>query len=452
MNRRALLQWPLALAAACLAQSAFAQVIQPPPRRPVPGETATQANRVQQDMRLDTSLMVGYDRGGVSLLSLPAAALVRPVGYTGFGDATLTYAIANGTRGLNLVGHAYGSAEPGQRLPNTYYYGGDLIASAQTDLGRRSGLSVSQSIGYRPYQSLGTFGTPQGIPSPDGNLTYATIDSATARMNTGVSFNRLLSRQSQATIGYGFGKIETKGATLVDSRTHSAFVTVTHQTTRTLGITGGYRLGRGEHTRIDQDTYYDSHYFNGGLNFTRQITPRRTLGLAGGVGIGYVDSRDRVRQQYWSPTAYASARTDLGRSWTIAVTWDQSVGVLPAPVFSPETFLSQAVVVSAGGFAGSRVQLAFSSGYSTGAAAPSLTGGSQPGSYSSVTGTGQMQILLGRQWSAVMNVNHYHGDLDGVAQDVLRMSQTNRNSVRVGLTGSLPLMGAGRARRVRVRN
>jgi hypothetical protein len=268
-------------------------------------------------------------------------------------------------------------------------------------------------------------------------------------MNTGVSFNRLLSRQSQATIGYGFGNVETKGRTLVDSRTHSAYVTVTHQTTRTLGITGGYRLGRGEHTRIDQDTYYDSHYFNGGLNFTRQITPRRTLGLAGGVGIGYVDSRDRVRQQYWSPTAYASARTDLGRSWTLAVTWDQSVGVLPAPAFSPHTFLSHAVVVSAGGSAGSRVLLAFSSGYSTGASAQGVTGGFQPGSYASVTGTGQLQILLGRQWSAVMNVNHYHGDLDGVAQDVLQMSQTNRNSVRVGLTGSLPLIGVGRARRVR---
>jgi hypothetical protein len=97
---------------------------------------------------------------------------------------------------------------------------------------------------------------------------------------------------------------------------------------------------------------------------------------------------------------------------------------------------------------GSHVESVVSFGYSNGQTGESADQ-TAVGQYDGLTSAVQFRFLLMRGWSAIAGYNHYQYLLNAAARASLQVApELQRNSLRVGLSWTLPLYGPASGTRV----
>jgi hypothetical protein len=105
-----------------------------------------------------------------------------------------------------------------------------------------------------------------------------------------------------------------------------------------------------------------------------------------------------------------------------------------------ESFISDAVLIRAGGHVTSRIDLMFATGYSNGRTGDALT----EGTYRTYTGTAQLRAGVARWAAAIINYNYFNYDLTGIVVTGAAStvpSSFDRQAIRFGLQLWLPLIG-----------
>jgi hypothetical protein len=434
------------------ASPAASQVLEPPPRAYrglFGGGPPPDPARTRQEFTVAGNLLGGYDD---NLVPPSVGNILEPYpsGYTGFWDAGVRYWLGRDLRSLELKGRGF---------MNTYRnvgiganYGGEQSIRARTTLGRRTELEVAEDFRYEPFFTLGLFGPIQGFDlsgTPDVNPTNAISERRSKSLYASTSVGHRWTRKTRTDFSVSFNKTTFDGIAF-DRQALAGAVSFEHSIGRTLGVVAAYRPSNSNF--IDEpggELPVISHTLDVGLNYRRRFTRTRALTWSFGAGpqrltIGDAGSRVRI-DDYWASSGYATMRWDIGRSWSVAGDYRRSVSVLEG--VSPDPFLSNVALVTAGGFPRRWLESVFTVGYSNGETPRRIDVASLPGKYDGVAATAQARIRLSRFWSALLSFNHYQYYLNAFASESLRVApELHRNAVRVGITWSLPLVGSFRGR------
>jgi hypothetical protein len=427
---------------------ADAQVLEPPsrPLRGLFGGDAAPdtAGRRRQSLIAQVNVLGGYDDN----LTLPGSGAStfepRDAGYIGAATARLRYLTSRNNRIFNAEGrgfmNTYRNAGVG---PN---YGGEVSTGGSAPLSRRSTLAGSGSVRYDPSYYLGAFaslGAQLSSASPDLNSTNSLGVNPSWSVYSTADLNHEWTRRLRSNVNYSYSQRKYTEDTTFDTRSHVLSVGLDRGIARTITVRGSYRYSDSLYDRviggaiptIDQAVEV-------GATYEKDLSRTRRVTLSGGGGATYVDTLDQatlVPLNYWTPSGYATARYDFGRSWNVSADYRRSASVLQG--LNPELFLNDTATVQAGGNLIEDIQLVAVLGYSNG-----FAGAGAGGKYDGYTTTGQMQFQLTRWWSALVSVNHYEYRLNTIASQVLGVSSDmHQNAIRVGFTWTLPLVGAATA-------
>ena len=155
------------------------------------------------------------------------------------------------------------------------------------------------------------------------------------------------------------------------------------------------------------------HTIDGGFTYTKNLSRTRRLVLGATVGATRVahDQHDHeLPLEYWTPSGTRQcADLDFYRSWSIYADYRRGVAVLDG--ITTEAFVTDAVVLRAGGHVNSRTDLTFATGYANGRTGDVVTRRRTTEPY---TGTAQVRVGLTR-WAAVLvNYNYFDYQLDAL--------------------------------------
>jgi hypothetical protein len=434
----------IAVLTPCLAG---AQVLEPP-SRPLRGlfggNTPTDSPRRQQSLIAQFNALGGYDDN----LTLPGSGVStfepRNAGYIGAATARLRYVMSHGNRSFNSDNRAF---------MNTYRnagvgpsYGGEVSAGAATRIGRRTALNASQSLRYDPSYYLGAFaslGAQLSSASPDLNSTNSLGVNPSWTVYSTADLNHEWTRQLRSDVNYAYSQRKYTEDTTFDTRSHVLSFGLDQSIARTVSLRGSYRYADSLYDRVVGGAIPTiDQAIEGGASYERNLSRTRRVTLSGGGGATYVDTLDQatlVPLNYWTPSGYATARYDFGRSWNVSADFRRSTSVLQG--LNPELFVNDAATVQVGGNVSDGVELVGILGYSNGYA-----GAGTGGKFDGYTTTGQAQFQLTRWWSALVSVNHYQYRLNTIASQTLGVApDMHQNAFRVGFTWSLPIIGGATA-------
>ena len=450
------------IAAACLLVAGFAAAAaaQPPndqPRqRPFNGLFAggppLDPNRTRDELTLSGSVFYAYDDNLVSA----APGLGGPS--TGTDNAgnllqgTLSTRYYRGRPARNFVidGMAYAVdyGEGGVGLTK----GGGLGFSGETRLGRgdRSQFRFDEHVSYDP---LFSFGPTAEIPPvvdvdtlPQTEPALGIFERASWASTTSLAYSHSLGRRASLALAYDFEARQYEStpdptSTLGNSTSHRGNVDLRRTLSRTWSVRTQYTLTHARPTDSDGVRPLTDHNIVGGVDWTRRVSRTRTLHVSGSAGAHNVSSTlgigvERTPFDYWAPSGQATVGLDLGRDWNVSADYRRVVTVIPE--LTNETFLTDAVLISARGLIGPRVEVMMSGGRDWSDAGAAGSAASADSTHVSV----QAQIALTRMLAATVTYTLFDyafvdvGDLPpGFVPD------SRRNAVRVGISVWLPLIG-----------
>jgi hypothetical protein len=207
----------------------------------------------------------------------------------------------------------------------------------------------------------------------------------------------------------------------------------------------GYHLGYGYSTAdyllISSGTRRGIHHIDAGVDYSRalSISRRTTFAFSTGSAILTGDTRFAVndageQKAFYRFTGDASLRHEMGRTWDASVAYRRSVDWR-------ETFnqplLSDSVTAEVGGFVSRRIRFSSSADYTLGSVGFVGTNNG----YDSASAAAGLEYALSRRFALFGRYVYYRYHFDsGVALSPLFAPALNRQSVRLGLKASVPLV------------
>ena len=178
-----------------------------------------------------------------------------------------------------------------------------------------------------------------------------------------------------------------------------------------------------------------------GVTWERRVSRTRTLRFSGGAGAHYVRSTVgvgiRTPVEYWAPSGQGAFSFDLSQSWNLTGDYRRAVTVVPE--LTRETFLTDALYLGARGLIGDRLEVLLSAGQDWSGAAEA-TGSTA--AYRSTSAGVQAQLAITRMVALTATYTLFDYDFDDVSDLPAGFApQSRRNSVRVGVTVLLSLLG-----------
>ena len=439
----------LGLLCAMVGAPAWAQAPQQPPRsfRGLFGGARTaDPNRTRQELALTANATGGYDSNLVAGAVGGGTGADGPGGYLGSGSVDVHYFRGRLARSFAIDGNAfvtkYGTSEM------DLVKGGSLGMSATTPVRRRDHLTFSQSLTYDPLLTLDSFATLDPIvgpgDAPETGEFAGLAEEASFGSSTGIGYQWEMSRRNALDVDYGFetqrylGGEESPGNALV----HRASTNYTRSLSRNFGLRSGYTYSYVRARDVDGIRPVNQHTIEGGPQYTKNLSRRRSLNLSAGVGASYVRTvagvaLRRTPVDYWVPFGSASLSLDLSNNWTAGIDYERGTSVLPE--VTTDSYVVDVVSARTSTLVAERLELDFNAGYSTGTAA-SATGSDARYRTTSVTATAQW--AFSNRVAAL--VNYYYYDYQFTNTSDLPpgfVPATNRHTVRVGVTLWLPLLG-----------
>lgn len=435
-------RWAAALAGTCLllghAGESGAQVQQWPPRSSgggLFGAGQASADRGGHDLSLSTSLIGSQGESAVET-GTGAGAVSPDGGSVGLLDSELRYTFRRGASSLESSGRGYVSAYADARR----LAGGELRVSATVAPGRRTRVTASQSLRSDPYLSLGAFGQladVENVGLPDTDPTLGLAAQRSWRQDSSVSLGRDWSTRQTSGLSYNYSKVEFPAQGIgFDSILQSATASHNWRFSRAAGVRVDYNASRTDY-QSELTAPLTSHSLLGGVDYTRRLSRTRQLGFGVSVGAANTDTVSAGSAglaRHWTPSAGATVRTDIGRSWAINGDYNRSSTVLAQAVL--QTFYSDTLSVRAGGLIGRRLDATVTVGVARGRTPAGIDA---VGRYDSYTGTTQLRWALASCCATTVSYSYYDYDVQGIELTTGFPPRSEIHAVRIGLTLWAPL-------------
>jgi hypothetical protein len=438
----------LLAAAAVLPAPASAQVLVRPTRaadmiaRTDPGSSS-------QSLVAAMSLFGGYDTNdasGVNTSDPNAPPLFLDSSSSVLTHGSLDYARNSGGQfiGVNLAGagNFYGGSN--SELGPATIVGTGL--TFETPMGQASRFSADQRVDYNSLYTVGAFndlaeGSPVGeIPTDSSVQGVSELSTLLSTTNVGVT--RQLGRRSDLSLQYGYVHNDNLGTGDGDANSHRATVGFSRQLQRRSSMIVSYSYSNGEFaplSGIGNSRPLVGHTIQSGFDFTKRLSPRRAVQFSFTLGASrnsaVTGDVDLIEYSFWTPAANASARVDLGRTWTLTGNYGRAV--TPLAGLTGETYVADTVGYALGGDIG-RVGIALTGGAAIGSQG---AGALQTSDYTSYTQSAQANVPITDRLEVVAQYNWYRHDVTGTAEVASAVpTRFSRSSVRVGLTWELPII------------
>jgi hypothetical protein len=430
--------------------SVYAQVVERPgrPFRGLFGSgPAPDPDRLRQELTLTSSLFGGYDDVLTPAGIGPEETFIhQQAGYTGYADLALQYWRGRGRRLFDVQGRTYGNAYT--NLGVNPSFGGNVRLYAQTPMGRRDELQLMQTFSYDPFFAPGLGPLIGGDPGPapptlptEPVSTYGLTERSSLTLRSALTLIHRFNRRQSMTAGYSFMRQKYLDAAGFDNRIHAANASYEWAYSRyaSLRTSYGYSYAAFE-DELSLERPMIDHSIQMGVRYARDISRTRRITLTGGGGASYVDAVSGTTGQpinYWTPVGYGSFAVDFGQSWVTSLDYRRGLSVLDG--ISLETFVTDSVAVSLGGYLTRRLGTSISAAYSNG---NSGLGGAN-GRYDSLDFAAQFQFEIRPWWATVVDYNYYDYRLHDVSDLQSGVpSSFDRHAIRVGVTFWLPLYGS----------
>jgi hypothetical protein len=321
--------------------------------------------------------------------------------------------------------------------------GSGLHVRGQTQFDRRTRFEANGYLARDPFLGVGGFdGMPDSagaasLANPANGLTSGLSWSATAI--GGVT--RDWTRRTHTTVSYDWSQRDYLRGPGYDGHSQTAQMNFEQNLTQALSWRTTYRyftaelIEPGGHRPIKNDS------IDGGFSYSHNVSRTRRISFGATGGATRVRTTSSVTRQpleYWTPAGTGSMRIDLYRSWFLDADYRRGLSVIDG--LTTESFISDAVLLRAGGHVTSRIDLMFATGYSNGRTGDALT----LGTYRTYTGTAQLRAGVARWAAAIVNYNYFNYDLSGIVVSGAATtvpSSFDRQAIRFGLTLWLPLIG-----------
>jgi hypothetical protein len=388
------------------------------------------------------SALGGYDDNVTQSGGGGGAPTTLQPGYLGLFDAVLDYRRTRGQRFLSFNTAGGVTAYKDVGLGPSQRASGSVTAG--TEFGRGYTLTAGQGVSFDATYGLETLAAFDPVIGPGELPTATSIEGVLQRKSWSADSSLGLSRRWNArdstSVSYGF----TRRAYIQDDNeaSHSQNVNTAYsrQMNRTTSWNVGYAYAQGEYVggvELEDVRPRGTHAITSGLQYTRRVSPRRTLvvGFDGGATqVSSVTGADQTEYAYWSPMGSVNARLDLSRNWTLSGNVGRTITTLDG--LTADTFVSDAATLSVGGSAGRRVQLIFSGGLASGRQGEDALESSD---YETYTGAAQCQISILRNLSVMAQYIYYRYKLtSGSPLPDDFPAVVDRNGFRVGLTLGWP--------------
>jgi hypothetical protein len=414
---------------------------------------ASDPSRTRQEFTLTVAILGGYDDnlaaaavGGGGGGGLPQPGQTQTSGYLGQGQLDARYYRGRQERwfavGGNAYGVSYGDAGPGVSS------GGGVNLSGATRLRQRDTLLVTQTLNNDPLFSLGSLAvlTPVvgSTPLPGSNTATGLIERRSWSSQSLVDYSLLTSRSNVMNFNYRYGaRRYPESADLPgDADTHGASASISRSLSRRASVRGSYGFSRGEYQDAGGTRPLTQHTVAGGPQFEKVFSRTRRLQLSAAVGANYTKTLsslalNRELVDYWTPYGETSLQFDASRAWDLNLHYRRGTTVMPE--VTTESFVTDAVSLGAGGVVGSRLEVDLSAGISNGTTAAAA--GGQAGNRTFVW-TSQFRWAFSRSIAASVDYNYYDYKFTGTTDLPTGFpASLSRNTVRVGVTFWLPLVG-----------
>jgi hypothetical protein len=430
--------------AAFTAASANAQVLE----RPTRAEQAA-ADRAAgfRRVRLSISTLASFDDNlAVEYGTFDPTAETRS-GYSGFMDGGLRFEQGSSSHSLTLAGRGYVNSI--QNIDLGPAYGGDVEARFGATIGRRHELTATQSVRSEPFHALGGFAPlRQGVGGsalPDQNPLSGVQRRRSLVTGSAVGLSSQWSPRNAVAMTYRYD-LRNFEDRLGDNVAHGAMLSYIRSLRRRSSLKFSYSYF--DSRLLDRIGWVplESHALEAGVNLERRFSATRSVSLALGGGAIHARTIDRLAAvqniELTAPSATGALRLSWARTWSVTADYRRSVAALDG--FSSEAFATNAAVVGLGGLVASRAELTFSIGYADGRAS-----GQRFGAFETYTGTSQLRLTLGSNWSGLVSHSYYRYAIRGVDPIFKDLpAELGRNAVRVGLSLELPV-ASGRPDRPR---
>jgi hypothetical protein len=426
---------------------AAAQIVQRP-TRPYRGlfggGPPPDPNRTRSELTFTGSVMAGYDTWlspGASSFPYDSAE-ARQSGNTFVGDAALSYFRGRRQRSLSLDGRLQSNAYGGIDTDATL--GGTVRLGVLSDLGRATTLRVLQDVGYEPTLVLGSQGqaplesTAPVAPVPD--VTSGYLQQRSWSSHSFFSLDRRWTTRHTTGVAGAYSRQIYLDDLGNDTRTRVANAMHSWLFSRSASIRGRYSLSDSDFQSAGGlITPMTSQGIELSIGLNRRLSPTRQLQITAGGGATHVNTLnvlDRSDLSYWMPSGNGSISWDVGRSWSIAGSYDRSVSVLHG--VSLTSFATDSASTSFTGLIGSRIEASVSTAYANG-----RSGGlDTTGRFENYSGSLQLLFALSRCCATTVNYDYYVYRFEDVTDlPNLFPPDFDRQAIRFGFTLRLPLYG-----------
>lgn len=424
---------------------ASAQVIEglprPEPATPprVPARGASDANLPTQALNVSVNLTGGYDNNSLPLEQLPSAELLEQQGLVTTAAAGVTYRRGTLTRYIDAYARGYsnrGDTTVGQPT------GGNAGLNFATPITRRMGMTLGVGTSYVPTSLADAFGglshqIDTGVV-PDTNPTQALTASRWFAVDGSVAVHRNWTSRQRMEFQYAAVRREILEGPEGSTTNRQTTMSLLHSWDfrQSAGVEFSYRLDQHEQDRLVDARPFQMHVADARVRLARRLAPTRQLAFMFGGGVTHVQT-PLLREGAFGPadpTVFASARLDLLRRLAVAVDARRDVTVLDG--ITPQPFVTNAASVRLEG-AVSRVQYAVS--YATSRGDSDTT---ELPAFDTTTATAQAQYSFSRSIAIFATFMHYEHRLQDLTPVLVGLpSQYNRDSIRVGLSLWMPLLG-----------
>jgi hypothetical protein len=336
------------------------------------------------------------------------------------------------------------------------------------ELTRRTRLGLNQTIGYQPFYQLSLFPSVSdpilgGLPVPS-NLDYVVSRSSGWVYDTSVSLDRQLSRRANLSAFYqrsasDFDVSDTTGAPAFDVNYQNAGFRFTRDIARGIALRAGYAYRTGNFANTGgrvQDTpgplgpgdpgpivpgdansdqlegTAEAHEIDLGVNYARQLSFSRRTTFSFSTGSTLFEVQGR---RNFTIVGDATLRHQFGRNWLSSIAYNRGVGFISN--FSGPV-LSDNAALRLDGLLGDRVTVGLQGGLSSGRVGYGADE-EDLSRFTTYTGTATMQYAFTANLAAFVQYAYFYYDFPRGEQLPVG-GEFNRNSVRVGLSVSVPLL------------
>lgn len=396
---------------------------------------------VQQTLLFDANVVGGYDDNvvGGGAAATPEA---MSSGRVGTLDAALAY-----LKGNNL--HAFRIDTTGTVFAYPDYLdcpaaGGSASLGGKTTVGGSTTFAMSQRVGYEPLFSALSPSAGTALPAPGTDQTTPTIGIFERRSfssRTMASLGQQLGRRDSLSTSYTYGIVEFNDNDPGDNTSHTASAGYTHVVAEGARVRAEYSYGDIAYTDLEDAVRpATTHRVEGGLDFEHVISTRRmvTWSLAAGASrletIGVVDDKPFST---WLPTGSGSLKVALSSSWSIQGSYRRDFSLLQG--ITNEVFASDTVSLTSAGSITGRTSLRLGGTYGNWQT-PAASGAND--TFHVYGAQVQLTQMLTDTLGVTTSYAYYlHRYSDAAVLPEGFPAGYDRNSIRVGITLRVPLIG-----------